>query len=103
MNTYRVVELLGDGISPELSRSVHAVAGALPCRLEFVPVDLSQENRRERGPTIYDEAVAAMRMHGTAIKYPTATKGESPNKILRDRCQFAVIHRPVCTIPGIEN
>src|SRR6185503_16909966 len=27
---------------------------------------------------------------------------ESPNKILRDRCQFAVIHRPVCTIPAIH-
>jgi isocitrate/isopropylmalate dehydrogenase len=31
-----------------------------------------------------------------------ARKGESPNKILRDRCQFAVIHRPVCTIPAIQ-
>ncbi len=28
MKTYRVVELHGDGISPELSRSVHAVAEA---------------------------------------------------------------------------
>jgi isocitrate dehydrogenase (NAD+) len=103
MNTYRVVELLGDGISPELAASVHAVARALPCRIEFVPVDLSHGNREARGLAIYDEAVTAMRQHGTAIKYPTATKGESPNKILRDRCHFAVIHRPVCTIPGIEN
>jgi len=103
MNTYRVVELLGDGISPELAASVHAVARALSCRIEFVPVDLSQENRQTRGLTVFDEAVAAMRLYGSAIKYPTTTKGESPNKILRDRCQFAVIHRPVCTIPGIEN
>jgi isocitrate dehydrogenase (NAD+) len=103
MNTYRVVELLGDGISPELAQSVHAVARALPCKIEFVPVDLSQENRLARGLAVFDEAVAAMRLYGSAIKYPTTTKGESPNKILRDRCQFAVIHRPVCTIPGIEN
>jgi isocitrate dehydrogenase (NAD+) len=107
MKTYRVVELLGDGISPELSQSVHAVAGALPCKIEFVPVDLSEASRKARGNVLYDEAVAAMLQHAVAIKYPTATPttkaGESPNKVLRDRCQFAVIHRPVCTIPGIEN
>jgi isocitrate dehydrogenase (NAD+) len=109
MKTYRVVELLGDGISAELSRSVHTVVEALPCRIEFVPVDLSEENRRKRGLPLYDEAVVAMRQTGVAIKYPTATtpasgasKGESPNKVLRDRCRFAVIHRPVCTIPAIQ-
>ena len=103
MKNHRVVELLGDGISAELSRSVHTVAQALPCRIEFVPVDLSEENRAARGTEIYDDAVAAMREHGVAIKYPTATtKGDSPNKILRDRCHFAVIHRPVCTIPAIH-
>ena len=105
MNTYRVVELLGDGISPELSESVHALSARLPCRIEFVPVDLSDENRKRRGDPLFDEAVGAMREHGSAIKYPTATTGTgtSPNKILRDRCHFSVIHRPVATIPGIEN
>ena len=34
--TYPVTELLGDGIGPELSRSVHRLAEALPVRLEFV-------------------------------------------------------------------
>lgn len=103
MKTYRVVELLGDGISTELSESVRALAAALPCRIEFVPVDLSDESRRKRGAALYDEAVALMRQHTTALKYPTATTGESPNKVLRERCQFSVIHRPVATIPGIEN
>ena len=102
MKRYTVVELHGDGISAELSRSVHAIADALPLRIEFVPVDLSDENRERRGLELYDEAVAAMREHGVAIKYPTATTRESPNKVLRDRCQFAVIHRPVCSIPGIR-
>ncbi|HEV8111178.1 MAG TPA: isocitrate/isopropylmalate family dehydrogenase [Planctomycetota bacterium] len=103
MKTHRVVELLGDGISPELSVSVRSVVEALPCRIEWVPVDLSETNRKARGNAVYDEAVAAMRDTGVALKYPTATTGESPNKILRDRCQFAVIHRPVCTLPGIAN
>lgn len=103
MKTYRVVELHGDGISPELSRSVHTLAASLPCRLEFLPIDLSDENRRKRGRAIYDEAAALMKQHGVAIKYPTATTTDSPNKALRDLCDFAVIHRPVATIPGIEN
>lgn len=103
MNTITVVELLGDGISSELSRSVHAVAAALACRLEFVPVDLSEPTRRARGGALYDEAVALLARHRLALKYPTATTAESPNQVLRDRCDFAVIHRPVSTLVGIEN
>jgi isocitrate dehydrogenase (NAD+) len=102
MKTYTIVELLGDGISPELSRSVHTVADALPFRLEFVPVDLSDQSRERRGTAVFDDAEAAMREHRVALKYPTATTKDSPNRILRTRCQFAVIHRPVSTIPGIE-
>lgn len=101
-NQHTVVELLGDGISAELSTSVHQVAEALGGSLEFVPVDLSLESRERLGDAVYDRAESLMRKHGTSIKYPTATVGESPNKILRERCNFAVIHRPVCTIPGIE-
>lgn len=101
--SYTIVELLGDGISAELSQSVHRIAESLPFRLNFVPVDLSDGARCKNGMDCYDEAVALMLEHGTSIKYPTATTRESPNKVLRDRCKFAVIHRPVSTIPGIEN
>lgn len=103
MKTYRVVELLGDGISAELSHAVHTLAAGLPCRIEFAPVDLSEENRRRRGPALYEEAAALMKQHRVSLKYPTATTTDSPNKVLRDLCDFAVIHRPVATIPGIEN
>jgi isocitrate dehydrogenase (NAD+) len=101
MRTHGVVELLGDGISPELSASVHRVAEVLPCRLAFHLVDLSEEHRRRAGPPLYDEVERRMREHRVALKYPTATTGESPNKILRDRFRFTVIHRPVASIPGI--
>ena len=103
MKTYRIVELLGDGISAELSRSVHAVASALPFELEFRAVDLSVENRAAAGDAVYDEAVGALNELRTAIKYPTVTQKESPNRVLRERCDFAVIHRPVMTFPGVEN
>ncbi len=102
MATYPIVELLGDGISSELSASVHTIAEALPFDLEFKQVDLSDGNREKRGMALFDEAEACMREVGVTLKYPTATTRESPNRILRARMQFAVIHRPVCTIPGIQ-
>ncbi|HJP01783.1 MAG TPA: isocitrate/isopropylmalate family dehydrogenase [Planctomycetota bacterium] len=102
MKHHTIVEILGDGISAELSESVHAVAEVLPLGLEFVEMDLSNAERERIGPEIYDRAEELMRLHRVAIKYPTATTRESPNKVLRDRCRFAVIHRPVCSIPGIE-
>ncbi len=102
MATYPIVELLGDGISAELSQSVHTIAEALPFTLDFRPVDLSDENRIRGGERVYDEAEKAMREAGTTIKYPTATTQDSPNRILRTRLEFSVIHRPVCTIPGIQ-
>ena len=102
MSQHTIVELHGDGISPELSESVHTIADALSTDIVFQAIDLSQANREARGDALYDEAVETMNQHGVAIKYPTATTDESPNKILRERCQFAVIHRPVCSIPGIE-
>ena len=37
--TYKVTELLGDGIGAELSRAVHALAETLPIGLEFEPVE----------------------------------------------------------------
>jgi len=103
MKTYSVVEILGDGISAELSQSVHAICAVLPCRIEFVPMDLSLESRQRQGSAIYDSCVQAMQRLGLALKYPTTTSAESPNQVLRDRCDFSVIHRPVATIPGIEN
>jgi isocitrate dehydrogenase (NAD+) len=99
--TYRVVELLGDGIGPELSESVHAVARQLPFAIEWVPIDLSVANRERRGNALYDEAVKAIETVGVALKHPTATVKESPNQVLRKRLNLQVIHRPVQTIPGI--
>ncbi|MCK5943312.1 MAG: isocitrate dehydrogenase [Planctomycetes bacterium] len=100
--TIHVAELLGDGISAELSQSVHQVAEALPLNVHFHPVDLTLEARRRNADACYDEAHAAMKKHGVSIKYPTVTETESPNKVLRERCSFSVIHRPVASLPGVE-
>ncbi len=103
MKHHSLVEILGDGISPELSASVHAIAGALPFRVDFRTVDLSLENRARRKHEAYEQAKLAMDELRVALKYPTATEQESPNKVLRELCNFSVIHRPVSTFPGVEN
>ncbi|KAJ3046892.1 hypothetical protein HK102_013069, partial [Quaeritorhiza haematococci] len=99
--SYRVTELLGDGIGAELSAAVHRLAESLPIDLEFLPVDLRVENRRARGKAIYDETVEKILDTKVALKHPTATTEESPNAILRRRLDLSVIHRPVYTIPGV--
>jgi len=99
--SYRVTELLGDGIGDELSEAVHRLADSLPVRLEFIPVDLRVENRRARGKAIYDEAVEKILDAKVGLKHPTATTEESPNAVLRRRLDLSVIHRPVYTIPGV--
>ena len=100
--TLPLAEFLGDGIAPELSDAVHALAEALPLDVRFTPVDLSLAARRKDAAGCYDRAVAAIRAHGVAMKYPTVTEKESPNKILRERCGFSVIHRPVASLPGVK-
>jgi len=96
-----LAEFLGDGISAELSESVHRVAEHLPIVVHFHPIDLSVERRRGDAEGSYQEAEAAIRKHKVAIKYPTITELESPNKVMRDRFDFSVIHRPVASIPGV--
>lgn len=98
---YTITELLGDGIAAELAAAVRTLASRLPVRLEFESIDLSLSNRAARGPAIYDEAAEAMHRNRFTLKYPTITADESPNAILRQRCGFSVIHRPVATIPGV--
>ena len=103
MKHYSIVEILGDGISSELSDSVHQIARALPFEVNFRQVDLSLEHRRKDKEVAYGDAQSALGELRVALKYPTVTAEESPNKVLREFCQFSVIHRPVMTFPGVEN
>lgn len=98
---YVITELLGDGIGPELAAAVRLVVARLPIQLEFESIDLSLRNREARGLALYEEAVESMYRNRFTLKYPTVTAQESPNAILRQRCKFSVIHRPVATIPGV--
>ena len=101
MAKHRITELLGDGISPELSKAVRSLLKSLPCKIEVDPVDLTLKRRRKEAKRAYDEALSSMSRSDATLKYPTTTESESPNKVLRERCGFSVIHRPCTTIPGV--
>ena len=103
MKHYHIVEILGDGISPELSNSVHQLAESLPFEVHFRQADLSLEARNRDRDAAYGETQDALTELKVALKYPTVTEEESPNKVLREFCDFSVIHRPVRTYPGVEN
>ena len=103
MAAIKVTELLGDGIGPELRESVYAVADALPLDFEFVPFDLSLQNRESGNRDLFDNLVASMNETKLSIKYPTITNVSSPNAIIRRMCNFSVILRPVISIKGIES
>lgn len=100
--TLDLAEFHGDGISAELSTAVHSIAETMPIAVRFHPVDLSVERRRSDAEGSYRDAEEAIRKHRVAIKYPTITELESPNKVLRERFDFSVIHRPVASIPGVK-
>ena len=103
MSAIKITELLGDGIGPELQESVHAVAEALPLDFEFLPYDLSLENRESGDRDIFDRVVESMKSTRLSIEYPTVTNVSSPNAIIRRMCNFSVILRPVISIKGIES
>nr|AKQ05804.1 isocitrate/isopropylmalate dehydrogenase [uncultured gamma proteobacterium Rifle_16ft_4_minimus_38164] len=103
MNKINITELLGDGIGPELRESVYAVAEALPLNFNFIPFDLSLENRESGDRDLFDKVIASMHSTKLALKYPTVTKTASPNAIIRRRCNFSVILRPVISIKGIKS
>ena len=81
--TYKVTELLGDGIGAELSRAVHELADALPIHLDFEPVDLTLENRRANLKTIYDQAVESV-VAMAVIVPPRTDRDGSPGEDVDD-------------------
>ncbi|MGH8120770.1 MAG: isocitrate/isopropylmalate family dehydrogenase, partial [Gammaproteobacteria bacterium] len=103
MPKINITELQGDGIGQELLESVHAVAEVLPLDFNFIPFDLTLENRESGDRDLFDKVIESMQQTKLALKYPTVTKTTSPNAIIRRRCDFSVILRPVISIKGIRS
>lgn len=96
-----VAELNGDGIAAELRDAIHALNEGLGNLVSFRPVDWTID-RRESSEAALDEGVELIRALGAAMKYPTVTRTISPNQVLRDQLNLAVIHRPCRTYPGVS-
>ncbi len=103
MSSVEIIEILGDGIGQELRESVYTVVDALPLDFNFVPYDLSVENREKCSRGLFDELSEAMHEAKLSIKYPTITREQSPNAVIRRMCNFSVILRPVISIKGIKS
>ena len=103
MTSIAITELRGDGIGPELERSVHTIADALPLDFDFRAVDWSLETRERQAGVAIDLAENSMRDTRLVLKYPTITGTRSPNALIRRRCGFSVIYRPCISIPGINS
>lgn len=104
----RVCELEGDGIGPEIQRSVHEVASAITdlsnVEFEFIPIDWSVITREaDTKHTYIDKAFEVMDETKLALKYPTVTQTRSPNALIRRKCDFSVIYRPAISIDGINS
>lgn len=98
-----ITELLGDGIGPELEQAVATIAATFPLEFKFEKIDWSIERRESTGRVAITEGEDSLKKTRLALKYPTETRKESPNAILRRNCGFSVIYRPVFSIPGISS
>lgn len=104
-SSLKITELCGDGIGPEIQRSVYKVAEALPMEFKFEPIDWSVERRESmlQKHEYIDEAFESFDKTKLCIKYPTVTKTRSPNGLFRRKCEFSVIYRPAISIDGISS
>ena len=96
-----VAELNGDGIAAELREAVRHLNEGLGSPVSFRPIDWSV-GRRGEGEAAMEEGIEACQALGVAMKYPTVTETVSPNQVMRDRLDLAVIHRPCRTYPGVS-
>ena len=103
MSKIKITELLGDGIGNELRESVNTIADQLPLDFQFIPFDLSLENREGVDRDLFNKVTTSMNETKLALKYPTVTRTSSPNAIIRRMCNFGVILRPVISIKGIQS
>ena len=103
MKQIKITELLGDGIGPELEQSIDKLSSALPLNLDFEKVDWSLEARNDASKNVMERGISSLKRNQVALKYPTITRGISPNAVLRRRCNFSVIYRPAKSMPGIKS
>lgn len=109
MSKTTLVVLEGDQTGQELLQDALRVLDrdVTGVDLEFLPFDLSLENRRATANAVVHDAAAAMREHGLGLKAATITPETrddvgSPNAILREEVDGKVIVRTGRRLPGVQ-
>jgi NAD-dependent isocitrate dehydrogenase len=99
--------LSGDGIGPEISKSVVAIFSAAKVPIEWVNIPCGEESLRSCGEVLPKSSVERIRELGVALKGPTATpigKGHrSANVTLRKDLDLFSNVRPVVNLPGVKS
>lgn len=101
----RVVLFPGNGIGPEISRSVEEIFSALEVPIEFEHHEIHTKGQTEQGDLISNESIEAVKKHKFGLKGPFETpigKGfRSLNVTLRKRLNLFANVRPCKSIEGV--
>ena len=104
--TFKVTLFQGDGIGPEISRSVIDIFSALKAPIEWENHVISTHAVTDTGDLISKEAINSILENKVALKGPFATpigKGHrSLNVTLRKNLKLYANVRPVKTIKGVK-
>lgn len=102
----RVVLFPGNGIGPEISRSVEDIFSALEVPVEFEHHEIHTKGQTEHGDLISNESIAAVKKYKYGLKGPFETpigKGfRSLNVTLRKRLNLFANVRPCKSIEGVD-
>lgn len=102
----KVVLFKGDGIGPEISRSVIDIFKSINIPIEWEEHEINFKSVNEDGDFISKEALDSIMRHKVALKGPFATQVgtgfRSLNVMLRKKLKLYANVRPVKSIEGIE-
>jgi len=106
MTQHTVTLIPGDGIGPEVTRSVQRILEAAGAPIEWREHQAGLAAVEERGEVLPAATIESIRENGVALKGPCTTPvGEgfrSVNVALRTQLDLFAAVRPVRTLPGIE-
>ena len=102
----KVVLFPGNGIGPEISRSVEDIFSALQVPIDFEHHEIHSKGQTEQGDLISNESIQAVRKYKYGLKGPFETpigKGfRSLNVTLRKRLNLFANVRPCQSIEGVD-
>lgn len=104
---YIVTLFEGDGIGPEIARSVKRIFEAADVPIEWEEHAIHKKAQTKEGDLISKQAIESVNINGVGLKGPFMTpigKGfRSLNVTMRQRLKLSANVRPCRSIPGLPN